>query len=686
MASTLGCINTELSQVIMTSNNVTETVTTTTTSLLQTCTHVSDKGKSKGQTCGAPAKIDNLCKKHLMNKHARAVRAATAKGLPPPAPPDFAGAAALAAAGPAPAPVCLPCGSVDEVGPSVTTGGFECCYVFEKGKIKGSKCTAPSKLKGMCETHVLLLHERAAKAAVKAGREPPPKPDLAAALADAFTQAAAGDAEDPCKGLCKYTFTQGKTKGQRCKILAKSGGLCTKHAGSVHKRAVSAAEKASVEAPPPPDLSQATRNRHLCSARGCEANVTFGFVNTPATRCEAHREPGTRWMLKSLCRCGRRPHYGFLTDEWATCCKDCAPDGMVNVADDRCPCERRKIPSFAFPGMPAIRCSACAEDGMVDVMSMKCLGCNLPNGPAFGLPGDAIGRYCGGCKTPEMVNLKHDRCVVCDVTISPSFGYPFDERPTACHKCKTNYMVNLKHLLCPCGSVASFGNPGDEHASNCKRCATEGMVDIRHPRCNNDNCNIAANFKHSGYCFRCFIEAHPDSGITLNYRTKEFAVVDYIKAQFPEIKLTLNKSVGSSKRRPDILIILPTHVVIIEVDEHRHCCYGDEAQRLAQLYDDLGGTKPMQVVRFNPDGYIEAGTNHKVKSCWGANTEQVFGVVTQHDWDERLNTLKGVVQSCIDNVPTRPIAEHRLFYGGHQECDTSDEEVVEVQFESLGLN
>lgn len=580
--------------------------------------------------------------------------------------------------------MCLPCSS--DTTAIETPAAFECSYQYTKGSTKGTKCTTPAKLNGMCATHVNLLHRQAVKAAIKAGQEPPPKPNLAEAVAAAYEQAAAGDEDGDNKGCCSYIFTQGKSKGTRCKIMAKSGGLCTKHCASVHKRAVSEAERAGVEAPPPPDLSMGSRNRHGCSTKGCDQNVQYGFVNTPATKCEAHREPGQRWMLKSLCRCNHRPHFGFVSDEWATCCKDCAMDGMVNIADKRCGCPENKIPSFAFPGEPAVRCKKCAEPGMGDVMSMKCLGCNLPNGPSHGMPGDAIGRYCTACRTPEMVNLKHCRCVVCDVTISPSFGYPFDEKPTVCHKCKTDYMVNLKHLLCPCGAVASFGVPGDERASKCKPCSTDDMVDIRHPRCKNNDCDIAANPKYNGYCFRCYICVFPDSDITRNYRVKEFAVVDYIKTQFPEAKLTLNKSVGLSKRRPDVLMIFKTHAVIIEVDEHRHCCYADETKRLVQLYQDLGGTKPMHVVRFNPDSYIEAVTNRKVKSCWGVNSDKDFGVISQADWDERLSTLKDVVQSCIDNVPTKPIAEIRLFYGAMVDCESSDEEVIEVPFESLGLN
>lgn len=646
------------------------------------CTYVFKSGKLTGTPCTAPARLDNLCTSHVKQQHAKDVRAAKNKGLPAPPPPDLAGAAAAAA-------VCMPCAET-----TTAEGGLlECCYVHGKGATKGSKCTTPAKLNGMCSTHVLLLHERAVKAAEKAGCEPPPKPDLAAAVTEAYQQSYEGGGvandEGGCKGQCQYMFTKGKAKGTRCKITSRVGGLCTKHMGTMHKRTVLESNRAGVEAPPPPDTSMGTRNRHGCTTIGCEANVQYGFANTPATKCEAHREPGQRWRLKSMCKCGHRPHYGFVSDEWATCCKACADPGMVNIANARCGCPENKIPSFAFQGEPAVCCKACKEEGMVDVMSMKCIGCNLPNGPSFGMPGDEIGRYCGGCKTPEMVNLKHDRCAVCKVAISPSYGYPFDEKPTVCADCCTGFMVDLKHKMCKCGTYATFGMPCDERASYCRLCSTDEMVDVRHKTCAIDGCGMIANSKYDGHCFRCFIETHPECEITLNYRVKEFSVVEFIKVQFPDVKLLLNKSVGVSKRRPDILITLTSHVVIIEVDEHRHCCYSDEAERLAQLYQDLGGTTPMHVIRFNPDAYIEAVTSRRVNSCWGVDDDtKRFGVVSQAGWDERLCALKGVVRSCIDNPPVQPISEVRLFYGAMVECDpcSDDDGLQDVPFESLGLN
>ena len=192
---------------------------------------------------------------------------------------------------------------------------------------------------------------------------------------------------------------------------------------------------------------------------------------------------------------------------------------------------------------------------------------------------------------------------------------------------------------------------------------------------------------------RCFIDNHPDHPVTVNYRTKEFAIVDYVRAQFPNRTLILNKSVGVSQRRPDILITLDTHSVIIEVDENMHCGYCDEAERLAAIYHDLGGTKPMSVIRFNPDGYMDAIDSGKVKSCWGTTVDKTFGVVDDNDWQCRLETLRTVVDSCLTHAPTKPIAEHRLFYGSMETCPSSssgssgeEEEGVEVPFESLGLN
>ena len=95
-------------------------------------------------------------------------------------------------------PMCLECGA------------GECCYVYEKGKIKGNKCTTPAKLNGMCATHVLLLHDRAVKVALKAGETPPPKPDLLAAATQAYE--AGVDNNEDNKGVCMYVAVRGRPR------------------------------------------------------------------------------------------------------------------------------------------------------------------------------------------------------------------------------------------------------------------------------------------------------------------------------------------------------------------------------------------------------------------------------------------------------------------------------------------
>jgi len=59
---------------------------------------------------------------------------------------------------------------------------------------------------------------------------------------------------------------------------------------------------------------------------------------------------------------------------------------------------------------------------------------------------------------------------------------------------------------------------------------------------------------------------------------------------------------GCSKRRPDIYFELPTHCVIVEIDEHQHNTYEDscECSRINEIVNGIGG-KPVIIIRYNPD-------------------------------------------------------------------------------------
>jgi len=92
-----------------------------------------------------------------------------------------------------------------------------------------------------------------------------------------------------------------------------------------------------------------------------------------------------------------------------------------------------------------------------------------------------------------------------------------------------------------------------------------------------------------------------------NYKTKEKEVVDQITQTFADFTWVADKKVfdGCSRRRPDLLLDLGSHVVIIEIDEDKHTGYecSCENKRIMQISQDLHH-RPVVFIRFNPDEYI----------------------------------------------------------------------------------
>jgi hypothetical protein len=64
----------------------------------------------------------------------------------------------------------------------------------------------------------------------------------------------------------------------------------------------------------------------------------------------------------------------------------------------------------------------------------------------------------------------------------------------------------------------------------------------------------------------------PDKPVSRNYKTKEYAVVEFVKIKFPDLSLISDKIItdGCSKRRPDLFLDLGNQILIIEIDENQH--------------------------------------------------------------------------------------------------------------------
>jgi hypothetical protein len=177
---------------------------------------------------------------------------------------------------------------------------------------------------------------------------------------------------------------------------------------------------------------------------------------------------------------------------------------------------------------------------------------------------------------------------------------------------------------------------------------------------------MISNKKYEGYCLRCFVNLFPDKPNTRNYKTKEKCVVDNITESFPQFTWVADKRVqdGCSKRRPDLLLDLGSHIIIVEVDENKHTDYdcSCEHKRLMELSQDLHH-RPIVFIRFNPDDYTDQ-TGATVKSCWRVNKLGVMQIMKtkESEWKERMECLKQQIQYWIDNPTEKTVEIVELFY------------------------
>jgi hypothetical protein len=165
---------------------------------------------------------------------------------------------------------------------------------------------------------------------------------------------------------------------------------------------------------------------------------------------------------------------------------------------------------------------------------------------------------------------------------------------------------------------------------------------------------------------RCFINIFPELPNSRNYKTKENDVVTRVKQKFPLFDWIADKRIkdGCSKRRPDLLLDLGTHIIIVEIDENTHSEYecSCENKRLMELSQD-SGHRPIIFIRFNPDGYNDINGN-KIKSCWKLNKLGIMCIekTKNTEWIERINTLNQQIQYWIDNPNEKMIEIIELFY------------------------
>lgn len=111
-----------------------------------------------------------------------------------------------------------------------------------------------------------------------------------------------------------------------------------------------------------------------------------------------------------------------------------------------------------------------------------------------------------------------------------------------------------------------------------------------------------------------------------------------------------------------------SHVIIIEVDEQQHIAYGrdDEKERHLQLLADIG-SRPLVLIRFNPDAYIDK-FNQRITSCWGVDKcgQARIAPSKAAEWATRLMILRDTVHHWLHQIPIQQIEHIELFFNVFQ--------------------
>ena len=179
-------------------------------------------------------------------------------------------------------------------------------------------------------------------------------------------------------------------------------------------------------------------------------------------------------------------------------------------------------------------------------------------------------------------------------------------------------------------------------------------------------CYTIGSNKYKGYCVRCFQNFFPNESVPKNFRTKEKVWTDFINDNFNEYDWEFNKTIeyGCSKYRPDAILDMGSHIILLEHDENQHNSigYSCENLRVMAIMRDCG-YRPLVVIRFNPDEYIDKD-GKKITSCWGVGKDGVVRVKPskKQEYENRLKIFKEELDYYIKHEPEKEITEIKLFY------------------------
>jgi len=262
---------------------------------------------------------------------------------------------------------------------------------------------------------------------------------------------------------------------------------------------------------------------------------------------------------------------------------------------------------------------------------------------------------CGGSEICVHKNQKH----ICKECVGSSICI-HNKIKSLCVECGGSQYCIHKHRKNTCRDCnGSSICVHDKYYKLCKECDGSSL-------CKSAWCHKKKIDKYNGYCLTCCIHIHPEIQVSRNYKTKEKDVVDRITQTYSNFTWVSDKKVqdGCSRRRPDLLLDMGSHIIIVEIDENKHTDYdcSCENKRLMELSQDVQH-RPIVFIRFNPDDYIN-DKGEIVKSCWRLNKLGVMQVMKtkEKEWSERVEKLKDQIKYWIENKSEKTIEIIEMYY------------------------
>ena len=244
---------------------------------------------------------------------------------------------------------------------------------------------------------------------------------------------------------------------------------------------------------------------------------------------------------------------------------------------------------------------------------------------------------CGGVSICEH-GKRRRRCPICNPNSKELC--PCGKSIVVCIKCCEK---------CPCGKYTT-------------RCKIHGGSQL----CKAPLCETRGIKKYNGYCLPCCIHYCPEIQVSRNFKTKENDVVQRVLEKYPDFNWIADKKIqdGCSLRRPDLLLELGSHVIIIEIDENKHNSYDCSChnKRTMEISQDIGH-RPVIFIRFNPDAYVNQ-EGKKVTSCWRLNGYGILNIPKskRNEWNTRIIALYQQIEYWMNNIPEKTVETVELFY------------------------